>query len=75
MKQRNFEVEEGAAIVLRFENGIVGIFVLNDRVTCPWSFEQGTGENPIMARNSARFFESDGRQGKLECRGHEEVEL
>lgn len=47
-KTREFEAEEGAAILLRFESGIVGTFILSDATPSPWNFEGGTGENPMI---------------------------
>lgn len=47
-KTRGFEAEEGAAILLRFESGVVGTFVLSDAVPSPWNFESGTSENPTI---------------------------
>ena len=40
-KTRGFEAEEGAAIILRFENGTVGTFVLSDSVPSPWAVGEG----------------------------------
>jgi predicted dehydrogenase len=40
-KTRDFEAEEGAAIILRFENKTVGTFVLSDSVASPWAFGAG----------------------------------
>ncbi|OOF97549.1 hypothetical protein ASPCADRAFT_206372, partial [Aspergillus carbonarius ITEM 5010] len=42
--------EEGAAVTLRFESGVVGTFVVCDGTPAPWSFEVGTGENPLIPR-------------------------
>lgn len=47
-KTRGFDAEEGAAILLQFESGVVGTFVLSDAVPSPWNFESGTGENPTI---------------------------
>lgn len=44
------KAEEGAALTLRFESGIVGTFLLSDAVVSPHFFEAGTGENPLMPR-------------------------
>ncbi|KAF1810442.1 NAD(P)-binding protein [Eremomyces bilateralis CBS 781.70] len=55
INQRNFEAEEGAAIILRFASGVVGTFILSDAVTSPWSFEHGTGENPTIPRSGEAF--------------------
>jgi predicted dehydrogenase len=47
-KTRGFDAEEGAAILLQFESGVVGTFILSDTVPSPWNFEAGTGENPTI---------------------------
>ncbi|KAF7885927.1 uncharacterized protein EAF02_004436 [Botrytis sinoallii] len=47
-KTRGFDAEEGGAMILRFESGVVGTFLLSDAVPSPWNFEAGTGENPTV---------------------------
>jgi predicted dehydrogenase len=49
-KTRGYDAEEGCAIILRFETGVVGSFVLSDAVPSPWNFEAGTGENPSIPK-------------------------
>lgn len=46
---RGFEVEDTAALSMRFENGGMGSFVLSDAGASPWAFEAATGENPAIA--------------------------
>ncbi|PVH81979.1 NAD(P)-binding protein [Cadophora sp. DSE1049] len=48
VRTRGFDAEEGAAIILRFESGVVGTFLLSDSTPSPWNFEGGTGENPMI---------------------------
>ncbi|KAL5458282.1 hypothetical protein PMIN06_003481 [Paraphaeosphaeria minitans] len=63
MSQRGHPAEEGAAITLRFANGIVGTFLLSDAVVSPHNFECGTGENPTIpaeGRDAYRIFGSEG---------------
>lgn len=43
-------VEEGAAILLQFENGVVGSFILSDNVPSPYNWEHATGENPLYPK-------------------------
>jgi predicted dehydrogenase len=50
MNTRSFDAEEGAAILLRFQSGVVGTFILSDAAPSPWNFEGGTGENPIIPK-------------------------
>lgn len=47
-KTRDFDAEEGAAVLMKFESGVVGTFVLSDACPSPWNFEAGTGENPTI---------------------------
>lgn len=43
----NDRAEEGAALVFRFQSGVVGTFLLSDRVVSPYSYEASTRENPV----------------------------
>ncbi|RDW76559.1 Gfo/Idh/MocA family protein [Aspergillus mulundensis] len=40
--------EEGCAVTLRFQSGIVGTFLICDVTPSPLNFETGTGENPTI---------------------------
>lgn len=40
-------VEEGAAIMLQFVNGVVGTFIVSDNVHSPFGWEAATGDNPL----------------------------
>lgn len=69
-KTRGFEAEEGAAILLKFESGVVGTFVLCDSAPSPWNFESGTGENPTIPKvekeqGAGGFYRVTGTQGSL----------
>lgn len=66
-KGRGYEVEEGAAVLLQFENGIVGTFVFSDNVPSPWNFEAGTGENPMIPKveEAGGFYRVLGEKGSL----------
>ena len=63
--QRDYEVEEGAAILLRFASGLVGTFVLSDATPSPHNFENGTGENPIIPHKGQDFYRVFGTEGTL----------
>ena len=40
-------VEEGAAIMVQFANGVVGTFIVSDNVVSPFGWEAATGDNPL----------------------------
>jgi predicted dehydrogenase len=41
-------VEEGAAIMLQFANGVVGTFIISDNVASPFGWEAASGDNPLF---------------------------
>jgi len=65
LSTRGHDAEEGAAIVLRFESGVVGTFLLCDAAPSAHSFEAGTGENPIIPRSGRDFYRVFGSGGTL----------
>ena len=62
---RKDAVEEGAAIIFRFESGIVGSFLVSDNVASPHSFEQGTGENPALPKTGQDTYRVFGSKGTI----------
>lgn len=64
-KQRNHPAEEGGAIILHFENGVVGTFLLSDAVVSDHAFEMGTGENPIIPQTGKDVYRIFGTEGTL----------
>ena len=62
----NFEKEDIISTNLKFEQGLIGNFLISDSGTSPWSWETGTGENiylPHLKENNLRIV---GTQGSLE---------
>lgn len=57
--------EEGVAMTMRFESGIVGTFIISDNVSSPHSFEQGTGENPNLPKTGLDVYRIFGTEGTL----------
>ncbi|MCY4286854.1 MAG: Gfo/Idh/MocA family oxidoreductase [Thiotrichales bacterium] len=60
---RGHEVEDTVAATLRFASGAVGTIVASDATPSPWSWECGTGENPLIpptGRNCYRFLGTEG---------------
>ena len=61
-----FEKEDIVSTNLKFEQGLIGNFLISDSGTSPWSWETGTGENiylPHLKENNLRIV---GTQGSLE---------
>lgn len=46
-------IEEGAAVMLQFANGIIGTFIISDNVASPYGWESATGDNPDYAKATA----------------------
>ena len=65
LSQRGHPAEEGAAITLRFANGLVGTFILSDAVVSPHNFESGTGENPTIPKEGLDCYRVFGSKGSL----------
>lgn len=65
LSQRGHGAEEGAAILFRFESGVVATFILSDSVVSNHGFESGTGENPIVPRAGKDFYRVFGSEGVL----------
>lgn len=63
--QRGHEAEEGAAILLRFESGVVGTFLIVDAAPSAHNFESGTGENPTIPKSGRDFYRIFGTDGTL----------
>ena len=60
---RGFEVEDAAAILIRFACGALGTVTASDAAPSPWGWEAATGENPDVAtsgENCYRFLGTDG---------------
>ena len=60
---RGFAVEDTAAAVLTFENGILGTLIVSDTASTPWSWEWGSRENPSFPFDSENSFTVSGTEG------------
>ncbi|GGA49704.1 Gfo/Idh/MocA family protein [Pelagibacterium lentulum] len=61
--RRGFAVEDTAALLIEFESGALGTFLLSDSAVSPWTTEQGVGESvefPFSGQSSYRFLGSHG---------------
>jgi predicted dehydrogenase len=59
---RGFEVEDTAAVAIRFAGGALGTITLTDAAPSPWGWEAGSGDNPGIAasdENCYRFLGTD----------------
>ncbi|WPG99366.1 NAD(P)-binding protein [Acrodontium crateriforme] len=65
ISQRGHEVEEGAAILLRFASGAVGTFILSDATPSNHNFESATGENPMVPYGGHDIYRIFGTEGTL----------
>ncbi len=43
-RARGFDVEDTAAVILRFANGALGTFSLSDAIPSPWNWEASSGQ-------------------------------
>nr|POF13297.1 udp-n-acetylglucosamine 3-dehydrogenase [Quercus suber] len=65
LSQRAHDVEEGAAIMLRFASGVVGTFVVSDATPSAHNFESATGENPLIPQQRRDVLRIFGAEGTL----------
>ncbi|WP_235857766.1 Gfo/Idh/MocA family protein [Marimonas lutisalis] len=63
--RRGFEIEDSAAISLRFDNGALGSFLMSDAGASPWAFEAASGENPAIAASGEDYLRFVGTEGAL----------
>ena len=48
---RGFEVEDTAAVIVGFDNGAIGTFILSDSAVAPWGWDQATQDDPQFPCN------------------------
>ena len=63
---RGHPKEETAAVILEFESGAVGTFLLSDSAPSPWTWEQATGENPNFPKSGQNVYRFLGSKAALE---------
>jgi predicted dehydrogenase len=62
---RGNEVEDAAAILLRFKSGALGTINVSDAIVAPWSWELTTGENPAYPHTGESCYFIGGTHGSL----------
>jgi predicted dehydrogenase len=62
---RKFEVEDTAALLLKFANGAIGTFSVSDATPAPWSWELASGENPAYPRQDESCYLFAGTKGSI----------
>ena len=65
-RQRGFAVEDTAAALIEFENGVLGTFFITDNAVSPWTTEQGVGELPEFPFSGQSNYRFMGRRGSIE---------
>lgn len=65
IRHREYEADEGVALILRFESGVIGTFLVSDATPSPHNFESGTGENPTIPKSGKDFYRIFGTEGCL----------
>jgi len=63
---RQHPKEETTAVLLEFESGALGTFLLSDVTPSPWTWEQATGESPMFPKSSQNVYRFIGSRGSLE---------
>jgi predicted dehydrogenase len=65
-RQRGHAVEDTAAVLIEFDSGALGTFLLSDSAVSPWTTEQGLGEAPEFPFSGESGYRLLGRRGALE---------
>ncbi|MCY3877685.1 MAG: Gfo/Idh/MocA family oxidoreductase [Rhodobacteraceae bacterium] len=61
-----WEKEDVVAVSLRFKSGVLGSFILSDRVVSPWAWEFSTGENILCPKLEQNYLNFAGTEASLE---------
>jgi predicted dehydrogenase len=62
---RHFEVEDTAALVLRFRNGALGTVTVSDSTVAPWNWDLSAGEAERFPRQDVNAHFYSGTEGSL----------
>ena len=66
---RNFEVEDTATVIMRFESDALCTINISDTIPSPWSWEATAGENPDHSKTRQTCFYIGGTKGSLSIPG------
>lgn len=66
---RGHEVEDTAAILLRFESGALATVTVSDSIVAPWSWELTAAENPVYPATGQACYLIGGTRGAIEIPG------
>lgn len=62
---RGYDVEDTAAMVLRFRGGALATVTLSDATPSPWGWEQGTDDNPYITATGEDCYFFTGSEASL----------
>ncbi len=62
---RGYEVEDTAAVILRFAGGALATLTVSDAATTPWNWDLATGEVPRFPRHDVNTHFISGTHGSL----------
>ena len=65
-RARNHDVEDTAAIIVKFASGAIGTITVSDSIVAPWSWELTAGENPAYPVTDETCYFLGGTRGSLE---------
>lgn len=63
---RKYAVEDSAAVLLRFANGVLATVIVSDAAAAPWSWELTAAENPDYPETGQASTQIAGTEGALE---------
>lgn len=69
-RNRGFEIEDTAILLLEFENGALGTLSVSDTIVAPWSWELTSGENEAYPRTDQFCYTIGGTHGSLAAPGN-----
>ena len=63
---RGHPKEETAAVVMEYESGALGTFLLSDATPSPWAWEHAIGENPTFPKSGQNVYRFLGSKAALD---------